>query len=88
MIAKRKVTKDDLAYNPTPYKVLATYDTKIKGMREDGKHNTRDSQRSKKVQVQDRRSYGEVERPSRYLDETDIEAGILEGEGRVCSTRP
>ena len=46
-------------------------------MRKDGKHKTRDSQRWKKLQVQDRRSYGEVERPSRYLDETDIGAGIL-----------
>ena len=34
------------------------------------------------MQVQDRRSYGEVERPSIYLDKTDIGAGILEGEGR------
>ena len=51
-------------------------------MWEDGKHKTRDSQRWKKVQVQDRRSYGEVERPSRYLDETKIGAGIIEGEGR------
>ena len=65
-----------------PYKVVVTYGTKIKGMREDGKHKTRDSQKWKRVQVQDRRSYGEVERPSRYLDETDIGAGILDGEGR------
>ena len=82
VIAKRKVTKHDSAYNPKPYKVVATYGTQIKGMREDRKYKTRDSQKWKRVQVQDRRSYGEVERPSRYLDETDIGAGILDGEGR------
>ena len=37
--------------------------------------------------MQDRRSYGEVERPSRYLDETDIGAGILDGEGRWREVR-
>ena len=52
------------------------YSTQIKGMREDGKHKTRESQRWRKVQLQDRRSYGEVERPSSYLDDTDIWAGI------------
>ena len=29
-----------------------------------------------------RRIYGELERPSRYLDETDIRAGNLDDEGR------
>ena len=55
--------------------MVATYGTQIKGMRLDGKHKTRDLQRWKKVHVQDRRSYGKVERPSSYLDETDIGAG-------------
>ena len=67
--------QEDSAYNPKAYKVVATYGTQIKGMQMDGKHKTRDSQRCKKVQVQDRRCYGEVERPSSYLDETDIGAG-------------
>ena len=61
--------------------MVATYGKQIKGMREGGKHKTRDSQRWKKVQVQDRRSYGEVEWPNSYLDKTNIRAGILEGEG-------
>ena len=64
VIVKRKETKHNSAYDPKPYKVVATYGTQIKGMREDGKHKTRDSKRWKKVQVQNRRSYGEVERPS------------------------
>ena len=81
VIAKRKVTKHDLAYNPKPYKVVATYGTQIKGMQEDGKYKTRDSQKWKQLQVQARKSYGEVERPSRYLDETDIGVGNLDGEG-------
>ena len=37
MIAKRKVTKHDSVYDTKPYKVVPTYSTKIKGMREDGK---------------------------------------------------
>ena len=96
VIAKRKITKHDSAYDPKPYKVVATYGTQIKGMREDGKYKTRDSQKWKRVQVQDRRSYGEVERPSRYLDETNIGAGagpcrVCQGQGRgagrVCQGR-
>ena len=63
-------------------KAVATYDTQIKGKREDGKYKTRDSQKWKWVQVQARRSYGEVERPSRYLEETDIGAGNLDNEGQ------
>ena len=50
-------------------------------MREDGKHKTRDSQRWKRVQVQARRRYGEQERPSKYLDKTNIGAGNLDDEG-------
>ena len=72
VIAKRKVTNHNSAYDPKPYKVVATYSTQIKDMQEDGKYKIRDSQKWKRVQVQDRRSYGKVERPSRYLDETDI----------------
>ena len=82
VISKRKITKHNSAYDPKPYKVVATYSTQIKDLREDGKYKTGDSQKQKQVQVQDRRSYGEVERPCRYLDETDIGAGIQEGEGR------
>ena len=75
VIAKRKVTKHDSVNNPKPYKVVATYKTQIKGMRVHVKHNTRDSRRWKMVQVQNRRSYGEVDRPSKYLEELDIGAG-------------
>ena len=50
-------------------------------MREDGKHKTRDSQRWKRVQVQARRRYGEQERPSKYLEKTNIGAGNLDDEG-------
>ena len=60
--------------------MVAAYGTQIKGMRKDGKYKTRDSKKWKQVQA--RRSYGEVERPSRYLDETDIGAGDLDGKGR------
>ena len=56
VIAKRKVTKQDSVYDPKPYKVVATYRTQIKGMGEDGKHKTRDSQRWKKVEVQSQSS--------------------------------
>ena len=96
VISKRKITKHDSAYDPKPYKVVATYSTQIKDMQEDGKYKTRDSQKWKRVQVQDRRSYGEVERPSRYLDETNIGAGagpccVCQGQGRgagrVCQGR-
>ena len=96
VISKRKITKHDSAYDPKPYKVVATYSTQIKDMQEDGKYKTRDSQKWKRVQVQDRRSYGEVERPSRYLDETNIGAGagpcrVCQGQGRgagrVCQRR-
>ena len=45
VIAKRKLMKQDSVYDPKPYKVVATYGTQIKGMREDGKHKTKDSQR-------------------------------------------
>ena len=67
--------------------MVATYGTQIKGMQMDGKHKTRDSQRWKKVQVQDKRSYGEMERPSSYLDETDIGGGISDGKGRGREVR-
>ena len=65
--------------------MVAAYGTQIKGMREDGKYKTRDSKKWKQVQA--RRSYGEVERPSRYLDETDIGAGYQDGEGRGREVR-
>ena len=47
-------------------------------MREDGKHKARDSQMWKRVQVQARRRYGDLESTrsaSKYLDDTDIGAG-------------
>ena len=81
VISKRKAIKHDLIYDSKPYKVVAIYGTQVKGMREDRKYKTRDSQKWKWVQVQARRSYGEVERPSRYLDETDIGAGNQGGKG-------
>ena len=55
---------------------LTTSSSTKKSMRVDGKYKTRSSQRWKKVQVQDRRSYGKVDKPSSYLDETDIRKGI------------
>ena len=70
-----------MIYDSKPYKVVAIYGTQVKGMQEDRKYKTRDSKKWKWVQVQARRSYGEVERPSRYLDETDIGAGNQGGEG-------
>ena len=71
-----------MIYDSKPYKVVAIYGTQVKGMREDRKYITRDSQKWKWVQVQASRIYGEVERPSRYLDETDIGAGNQDGEGQ------
>ena len=63
--------------------------TQVKGMQEDGKHKTRDSQRWKRVQVQDRNRYTTLETPSKYLDETDIGAGYQDdaGRGRQVSGR-
>ena len=45
VIAKRRTTKDDSIYDPKPYKVVTVHATQVKGMREDGKHKTRDSQK-------------------------------------------
>ena len=59
-----------------------SHGTQVKGMREDGKHKTRDSQRWKRVQVQDRKRYTTLETPSKYLDETDIGAGYQDNAGR------
>ena len=57
----------------------------IKGMREDDKHETRDSQMWKRVQVQARRRDGDLESTrsaSKYLDKTDFGAGYqVQGEG-------
>ena len=64
MISKRKTIKHDLIYDSKPYKVVTIYGTQFKGMREDRKYKTRDSQKWKWVQVQARRSYGEVESKS------------------------
>ena len=78
VIAKRKANKHDSIYNPKPYKVVTVHGTQIKGMREDGIHKTRDSQKWKRVQVQARRRYVDLESTeskSRYLDDTDIGAG-------------
>jgi hypothetical protein len=47
VIAKRKTTKHDSVYDPKPYRVVTVHGTQIKGMREDGKHKTRDSQKWK-----------------------------------------
>ena len=82
VISKRKTTKHESVYDPKPYKVVAVYGTQVKGMHEDGKHKTRDSQKWKRVQVQARRRYGEQERPSKYLNKTDIGAGNLDNKGR------
>ena len=71
----------DSAYNPKAFKVVATYAAQIKGMQMDGKHKTRDLQRWKKVEVQEKRSYAEVVRRSRYQDELDIGAGTREKKG-------
>ena len=78
VIAKRRTAKDDSIYNPKPYKVVTVHATQVKGMREDGKHKTRDSQKWKRVQVQARRRYTDLkstESTSKYLDDTDIGAG-------------
>ena len=78
VIAKRKTTKHDSVYDPKPYKVVTVHGTQIKGMREDGKHKTRDSQKWKRVQVQPRRRYTDLESTtskSKYLEDTDIGAG-------------
>ena len=59
--------------------------TQIKAMREDGKRKTRDSQKWKKVDVQPRRSYEDVEgrhQESRYLEDADIGATYRGEEGR------
>ena len=77
VIAKRKTTKHESAYDPKPYKVFEVHGMQIKAMREDGKQKTRDSQKWKKVNVQPRRIYKDVrsrEQESRYLEDTDIGA--------------
>ena len=85
VISKRKTTKHDSVYDPKPYKVVAVYGTQIKGMREEGKHKTRDSQKWKRVQVQARRRYSDRESTrgaSSYLEDTDIGAGYwVQGKG-------
>ena len=45
MISKRKTIKHDLIYDSKPYKVVAIYSTQVKGMQEDRKYKTRDSQK-------------------------------------------
>ena len=85
VIAKRKTTKHESAYDPKPYKVVEVHGTQIKAMREDGKHKTRDSQKWKRVSVQLRRRYKDVrsrEHTSRYLEDTDIGANYQGKEGR------
>ena len=47
VIAKRRTTKDDSINDPKPYKVVTVHATQVKGIREDGKHKTRDSQKGK-----------------------------------------
>ena len=59
-----------------------SHGTQVKGMREDGKHKTRDSQRWKQVQVTDRKRYTTLETPSKYLDKTDMGAGYQDNAGR------
>ena len=44
VVSKRTTTKHDSVYDPKPYKVVTVHGTQIKGMRENGKHKTRDSQ--------------------------------------------
>ena len=83
VIAKRKTTKHDSIYDPKPCKEVNIHGTQVKGMREDGKHMTRDSQRWKQVQVQARRRYADLETTRKYLDETDIGAGYQSDAGRV-----
>jgi hypothetical protein len=54
-------------------------------MREDGKCKTRDSQMWKRVQVQARRRYGDLESTrsaSKYLDDIDIWAGYQDVRSR------
>ena len=78
VIFKRKTTKHNSVYDPKPNKVVAVHGTQIKGMREDGKHKARDSQMWKRMQVQARRRYGDLESTrsaSKYPDDTDIGAG-------------
>ena len=41
VIAKRKTTKHESAYDPRPYKVYKVHGTQIKAMREDGKQKRR-----------------------------------------------
>ena len=45
VISKRKAIKHDLIYDSKPYKVVAIYSTQVKGMQEDRKYKTRDSQK-------------------------------------------
>ena len=78
VISKKKTTKHNSVYDPKPYKVVTVHGMQIKGMRKDGKSKTRDSQMWKRVQVQARRRYGDLESTrsaSKYLDDTDIGAG-------------
>ena len=78
VIAKRRTTKDGSIYDPKPYKVVTVHAMQVKGMRKDGKHKTRDSQKWKRVQVQARRRYADLESTestSKYLDDTDIRPG-------------
>ena len=82
---REQVTKPGALFDPKPYKVVAVHRTQIKGMREDGKHKTRDSQKWKRVQVQVRRRYADLESTvstSKYLDNTDIGAGYQNDKGR------
>ena len=62
--------------------MVTVHRTQIKGMRKDGMNKTRDSQKWKRVQVQARRRYADLESTmstSKYLDDIDIGAGYQDG---------
>ena len=75
VLLKRKSTKQDSVYDPQPYKVVEKYGTQIVAERGD-ERKVRDAQRWKKVEVTERRRYGQEAERSRYQEDPDIGAGM------------
>ena len=77
ILIERKTTKNTSPYDPRPYKATEVKGTQIKGER-NGTTKTRDSQRWKKVEIGETRSFRKEE-PDR---DTDPDIGVPRETGR------
>ena len=81
MLLKRKTTKRDSPYDPDPFLVTSVWGTQIQGERQ-GKKKTRDAQRWKKLQVDNRLR----RRPGKdYAHDADV--GAREEDDRADQVR-